>query len=170
MNLVDQTVASAQKYTSLAAAKAAGYVPVTPSGARIVHYINPAIYRAGNALDPNQIPSLVYVNTAHGAVLLAAMYLDPKGHDAAPAGRLPDPVAHPHRPVLQQRTSGRQRQQRSCAAGECEPGDAADDARVDDAGHGWPARPGSAGALRSRGGRDHATCSVPRMAPPEELP
>lgn len=78
-SLVDQTVASAQKYTSLATAKAAGYVPVTPSGARIVHYINPAIYRAGNALDPNQIPALVYVNTAHGAVLLAAMYLDPKG-------------------------------------------------------------------------------------------
>jgi hypothetical protein len=79
VNLVDETVASAQKYTSLAAAKAAGYVPVTPSGARIVHYINPAIYRSGQALDPNQIPSLVYVNTAHGAVLLAAMYLDPKG-------------------------------------------------------------------------------------------
>ena len=54
-------------------------MPVTPTGARIVHYINPAFYRAGNALDPNQIPSLVYVNTAHGAVLSAAMYLDPKG-------------------------------------------------------------------------------------------
>jgi hypothetical protein len=79
VNLVNQTVASAQKYTSLAAAKAAGYVPVTPSGARIVHYINPAIYRSGEAVDPNQIPALVYVNTAHGAVLLAAMYLDPKG-------------------------------------------------------------------------------------------
>jgi hypothetical protein len=79
VSLVNQTVASAQKYTSLATAKAAGYVPVTPSGARIVHYINPAIYRAGNALNPDQIPSLVYVNTAHGAVLLAAMYLDPKG-------------------------------------------------------------------------------------------
>ena len=63
VSLVNQTVASAQKYTSLATAKAAGYVPVTPSGARIVHYINPTIYRAGNALNPNQIPSLVYVNT-----------------------------------------------------------------------------------------------------------
>ncbi len=79
VNLVNQTVASAQKYTSLAAAKAAGYVPVTPSGARIVHYINPAFYRGGAALNPNEIPSLVYVNTAHGAVLSAAMYLDPKG-------------------------------------------------------------------------------------------
>jgi hypothetical protein len=78
VHLVDQTVASAQKYTSLAAAKAAGYVPVTPTGKRVVHYINPSIYRSGVALDPGAIPSLVYVNTAHGAVLSAAMYLLPK--------------------------------------------------------------------------------------------
>ncbi len=79
VTLVNETVAAAQKYTSLAAAKAAGYVPVTPSGARIVHYINPAYYRAGGVLNPDAIPSLVYVNTAHGAVLSAAMYLDPRG-------------------------------------------------------------------------------------------
>jgi hypothetical protein len=79
VNLVNQTVAAAQPYTSLATAKAAGYVPVTPSGARIVHYINPAYYRTGGALNPNEIPALVYVNTAHGAVLSAAMYLVPRG-------------------------------------------------------------------------------------------
>jgi hypothetical protein len=79
VNLVNQTVETAQQYTSLAAAKAAGYVPVTPSGARIVHYINPAYYRSGGVLDPNEIPALVYVNTAHGAVLSAAMYLVPRG-------------------------------------------------------------------------------------------
>jgi hypothetical protein len=79
VNLVNQTVAAAQKYASLATAQAAGYVPVTRSGARIVHYINPAYYRAGAVLDPNEIPALVYVNTAHGAVLSAAMYLDPHG-------------------------------------------------------------------------------------------
>jgi hypothetical protein len=79
VNLVDQTVVAAQKYTSLAAAKAAGYVPVTQAGKRIVHYINPSIYRSGQALDPNAIPALVYVNTAHGAVLSAAMYLVPRG-------------------------------------------------------------------------------------------
>lgn len=44
-----------------------------------MHYINPSIYRSGRTLDPNAIPSLVYVNTAHGAVLTAAMYLVPKG-------------------------------------------------------------------------------------------
>ena len=32
VNLFDQTVAVAQKFTSLAAATAAGYVPVTPGG------------------------------------------------------------------------------------------------------------------------------------------
>jgi hypothetical protein len=79
VQLVDQTVAATSKYTSLAAAKAAGYVAVTTSGKRIVHYINPAFYRQGNALDPNAVPALVYVNTSHGAVLSAAMYLDPKG-------------------------------------------------------------------------------------------
>jgi hypothetical protein len=83
VNLVNQTVESAQKYTSLAAAKSDGYVPVTRSGARIVHYINPAYYRSGANLDPNEIPALVYVNTAHGAVLSAAMYLVP--HGATPA-------------------------------------------------------------------------------------
>jgi hypothetical protein len=79
VSLVNQTVAAAQKYTSLAAAKAAGYVPVTPTGKRIVHYINPSLYRSGQALNPEAIPALVYVNTAHGAVLSAAMYLVPKG-------------------------------------------------------------------------------------------
>jgi hypothetical protein len=79
VNLVNQTVAAAQKYTSLAVAKAAGYVPVTPTGKRIVHYINPSIYRSDQSLNPDAIPALVYVNTVHGAVLSAAMYLVPKG-------------------------------------------------------------------------------------------
>ncbi len=78
VTLVDQTVAAASIYKSLAEAKAAGYVPVTPTGQRIVHYINPSVYRQGHALDPTSIPALVYVNTAHGAVLSAAMYLEPR--------------------------------------------------------------------------------------------
>lgn len=79
VELVDQTVTAAEKYTSLAAAKAAGYIPITQSGKRIVHYINPTIYKQGVALSPSDIPALVYVNTSHGAVLSAAMYLVPKG-------------------------------------------------------------------------------------------
>jgi hypothetical protein len=78
VDLVDRTVAAARPYQSLAAAKAAGYVPVTPSGKRVVHYINPAVYREKPTVDPTQIPVLVYVNTPHGAVLSAAMYLMPR--------------------------------------------------------------------------------------------
>lgn len=76
VDLVDQTVAAVAPYRSLAAARAAGYVPVTPTGRRVVHYINPSTYRrGGNPLDPVAVPALVYVNTGHGAVLSAAMYL-----------------------------------------------------------------------------------------------
>jgi hypothetical protein len=78
VQLVDQTVTAVAPYRSLAAARAAGYVPVTPSGKKIVHYINPSIYRQHPTLDPTQIPVLVYVNTVRGAVLSAAMYLMPK--------------------------------------------------------------------------------------------
>ncbi len=67
----------AAPYRSLGAAKAAGYVPLTPTGAKVVHYINPTVYRQGHLLDPHALPVLVYVNTAHGAVLSAAMYLMP---------------------------------------------------------------------------------------------
>ncbi|HWE68382.1 MAG TPA: hypothetical protein VG298_17215 [Acidimicrobiales bacterium] len=84
VTLVNQTVSAATPYRSLAAAKAAGYVPVTPSGKKIVHYINPSIYRQGEALTPSSIPVLVYANTAHGAVLLAAMYLMPERSAGAP--------------------------------------------------------------------------------------
>ena len=85
VNLVNQTVAAASVYKSLAVAKEAGYIPITPTGQRIVHYINPTIYRQGNILDPRAIPVLVYVNTSHGAVLSAAMYLMPQSNDATPA-------------------------------------------------------------------------------------
>jgi hypothetical protein len=92
VELVDKTVATAAPYQSLAAAKAAGYVPVTPTGRRVVHYINPSIYRRGATLDPQQIPVLVYVNTSHGAVLSAAMYLMPRAatsaHPPQPGGCL----------------------------------------------------------------------------------
>lgn len=89
VNLVDAAWRDARKYQSLAAAQAAGYRPVTPTGRPVVHYINPASYRAvlggGSALDTAAPPSLVYANTAHGAVLVAAMFI------AAPGGPAPQP-------------------------------------------------------------------------------
>lgn len=73
--LVDQTAGAVVPYQSLAVAKASGYVPITPSGLPVVHYAKPALINDGRTLDPNAIESLVYVNTTHGAVLVAAMYL-----------------------------------------------------------------------------------------------
>ena len=51
VTLVDRTVAAVAPFKSLAVAKAAGYVPLTPTGQKIVHYINPSIYRQGAQLD-----------------------------------------------------------------------------------------------------------------------
>lgn len=77
VQLVDETVAAVEPYKSLDAARNAGYVPVTPTGLKIVHYVNPTTYLQGSELDPAAIASLVYVNTTHGAVLSAAMYIQP---------------------------------------------------------------------------------------------
>ena len=73
--LVDQTVAGTTRYQSLANAVADGYVPITPPGQPVVHYAKPSFINDGQLLDPGAIESLVYANTSHGAVLVAAMYL-----------------------------------------------------------------------------------------------
>lgn len=84
VSLVDRTTEAVARYRSLAVAKAAGYVPITPSGRTVVHYINLGVYETASPLDPTAVPSLVYVNTPHGAVLSAAMYLMPLGSSSAP--------------------------------------------------------------------------------------
>ena len=45
VTLVDTSWQDARKYQSLAAAKAAGYVPITPVGKPVVHYMDKASYR-----------------------------------------------------------------------------------------------------------------------------
>ncbi len=89
VRLVNTTWQDARRYRSLAAAEAAGYRPVTPTGKAVVHYLNPSYYRAavrgGPVLDPARPQSLVYANTPHGAVLAAAMYI------AAPGTATPRP-------------------------------------------------------------------------------
>jgi hypothetical protein len=75
VTLVDQTVSAVSRYESLANARADGYVPITPTGQPVVHYAKPSYINDGNVLDPNAIESLVYANTPHGAILVAAMYL-----------------------------------------------------------------------------------------------
>jgi hypothetical protein len=89
VNLVDTTWRDDAKYRSLAAARSAGYRPLTPTGRKVVHYVNPASYRAtvrgGPILDSADPQSLVYANTPHGAVLAAAMFI------TAPGGATPQP-------------------------------------------------------------------------------
>jgi hypothetical protein len=93
VSFVDTSWQAAKKYQSLAVARAAGYRPITPSGAAVVHYLNAAYYRATvdggpvlNTVDPQ---SLVYANTPKGAVLVAAMYItSPGGPTPQPGGCL----------------------------------------------------------------------------------
>jgi hypothetical protein len=93
VQLVNASWRGAQQYRSLAAARAAGYRPITPSGLPVVHYLNPAFYRdtllGGPVLDTSQPQSLVYANTPKGAVLAAAMYITtPRGATPQPGGCL----------------------------------------------------------------------------------
>jgi hypothetical protein len=93
VKFVDTSWQDARKYQNLAAARAAGYVPITPPRARVVHYLNRASYlatlRGGPVLDLAQPQSLVYANTAQGAVLVAAMFITtPGGSTPQPGGCL----------------------------------------------------------------------------------
>jgi hypothetical protein len=93
VSLVNSSWKGAGRFQSLAAAKAAGYRPVTPTGAPIVHYVNPSYYIAtlmgGPALNTSKPQSLVYANTPKGAVLAAAMYIAPRdGATPQPGGCL----------------------------------------------------------------------------------
>lgn len=93
VTLVNTSWQDSKKYQSLAAAKAAGYIPITPVGAPVVHYLNPAYYRdtvlGGPVLNLAQPQSLVYANTPKGAVLVAAMFITSKhGPTPQPGGCL----------------------------------------------------------------------------------
>jgi hypothetical protein len=89
VTLVNASWRGAARYQSLAAARAAGYRPITRVGAPVVHYINVSYYRdtllGGPVLDTAQPQSLVYANTPRGAVLVAAMYI------TSPGGATPQP-------------------------------------------------------------------------------
>ncbi len=89
VRLVDASWVQSQKYESLAVARAAGYQPITPTGAPVVHYLSRSAYLAtvlgGPVLNLAEPQSLVYANTPSGAVLVAAMYI------ARPHGATPQP-------------------------------------------------------------------------------
>ena len=72
--LSSDTESATVRYRSLSAARADGYISFNPLGSGQVHYVNPAYMRDGRILDPQHVESLVYENTLHGPVLVAAMY------------------------------------------------------------------------------------------------
>ena len=71
--LLADTKASLTRYRDPAAAVAAGYKPGPVSDADpLLHFQNPA--NAHAILDPNRPQALVYARTAHGLLLVGAMY------------------------------------------------------------------------------------------------
>jgi hypothetical protein len=83
VSLVNSSWKHAQRFRSLVAAKAAGFVPITPVGRPVVHYINIKYYQAslsgGPVINPARPQSLVYANTPKGAVLVSTMYITSPG-------------------------------------------------------------------------------------------
>jgi hypothetical protein len=93
VRLVDASWQDARKYQSLAVARAAGYRPITPTGAPVVHYLSRSAYLAtflgGPVIRLSEPQSLVFANTPEGAVLVAAMYITtPRGATPQPGGCL----------------------------------------------------------------------------------
>ena len=80
---VQATSQAVARYSTAAAAQAAGYGPVSPTDYPIVYYVNPTIVTANQSsertLDPAAVDGLVYATTPSGEqVLVAAMYLLPE--------------------------------------------------------------------------------------------
>ena len=73
-HLWQTTEKATARYRSLANARSDGYVAFNPFTDRLVHYVNPVYMQDGRILDPEHVESLVYENTLHGPVLVAAMY------------------------------------------------------------------------------------------------
>ena len=90
VRLVDVSWQDASRFRSLTVARAAGYVPITPPGLSVVHYLNYRYYlatlRGGPVLNFAEPQSLVYANTPKGAVLVAAMYIAPDSTDMPQPG------------------------------------------------------------------------------------
>lgn len=73
--LAADTKAGTARYQNVAVALADGYRPTTATNQPLVHYGNPKYMHDGRILDPARPEELVYANTAHGPVLLGAMYM-----------------------------------------------------------------------------------------------
>lgn len=94
--LFADTKAAVARYSDLNAALAAGYVPMEPANADVLHYVNPAFMVDADVLDPQHVQSLIYFNGPHGRQLIGAMYIMPRrGMDGPQIGG-PLTVWHQH--------------------------------------------------------------------------
>ncbi len=90
VKLAAATKTAIARYDDVAVALADGYRPSTSPKQSLIHYANKAYAHDGRVLDPAQPEDLVYANTAHGLVLMGAMFMT-EGLGAAgpdPAGPL----------------------------------------------------------------------------------
>jgi hypothetical protein len=95
--LVADTRAAVEPFMALDVARAAGYVPITPEAAQIVHYANPAYLGDGVTLETDRVESLVYgFGKDRTPYFLGAMYLldDPGAEPPMPGGCLTTWHAH----------------------------------------------------------------------------
>ncbi len=116
--LVAQTTATLQKYTSLSAATAAGYTPATNPNGYMVHYANWQVART-DGFDPANPAFLMYANTVNGPKLMGAMYLGPAPCTPGPdvGGSLTQWHAHDNLCLAGGRVVGNTDATGSCAAG-----------------------------------------------------
>ena len=106
LQLIDETKAAVAKYADRQAAINAGYKPMEPEGLAIMHYVNQAYFADADILRPDRVQSLIYFNSAHGPVLIGAMYIMPRLGMAGPeiGGSLT--VWHKHDNLCFDRTTG----------------------------------------------------------------
>jgi len=116
--LVAQTEATLTKYTSLSAATAAGYTPVTNPNGYMVHYANWQIAK-NDGFDPSNPSFLMYANTLNGPKLMGAMYLGPAPCTPGPdvGGSLTQWHAHDNLCLSGGQVVGRTSSAGTCASG-----------------------------------------------------
>ena len=78
LKLIDDTKAVIEKYKDQRVAIKAGYLPMEAEGLDIMHYVNQAYFTDADVLRPDHVQSVIYYNSAHGPVLIGAMYIMPR--------------------------------------------------------------------------------------------
>ncbi|HWC09690.1 MAG TPA: hypothetical protein VG455_00560 [Acidimicrobiales bacterium] len=82
--LLDDTRAGTARFQSIAIAAAEGYRSGSPAPLPTDHYVNAAHLTDGKVLDPARPEALMYTLTAHGPILVGAMYLTNQSGEAGP--------------------------------------------------------------------------------------